>query len=71
MGTVRGPNVIGVCLSPLQGEGSVWCLLDTGEDVRRLAAPRRSRWKSQKLEWIKRQIGEKERKEEDFAFPRG
>lgn len=33
MGTGRGPNVIGICLSPLQGEASVWCLLDMEEDV--------------------------------------
>lgn len=33
MGTVRGPDVIGICLSPLQGEASVWCLLGTGEGV--------------------------------------
>ena len=31
MGTVRGPNVIGICLSTLQGGGSGWCLLNTGE----------------------------------------
>lgn len=33
MGTVRGPSVIGCCLSPLQGGGCVWCLLDAGEGV--------------------------------------
>lgn len=34
----------------------------------RLAAPRRSRWKSQKLEWTRRQIEEREKKGEDFVF---
>lgn len=33
MGTVRGPNVIGVYLSPSQGGGSVWCLFRSGEGV--------------------------------------
>lgn len=33
MGTVRGPNVIGICLSTLQGGGSGWCLLSTGKGV--------------------------------------
>lgn len=33
MGIARGPNVIGVCLSPLQGGGSVCCLFHSGEGV--------------------------------------
>lgn len=59
MGTVRGTSVIGVCLSPLQGGGCIWCFLDTGEGVCVGGCTQRSRGKSQKPEWAGGRWGKK------------